>query len=47
MLAIIYAMIACGVESATGSFWKATIWPYHVGVVIGKAVNAHKCALKS
>lgn len=47
MIALIYAMIAVGVTEATDSFWKGTIWPYHVGKVIGQAVNAQQERLKS
>lgn len=47
MIAIIYAMVAMGMEEVTGKFWKSALWPYHVGMVIGQAVNARNGGLKS
>lgn len=44
---VIYTMIAIGVAEVTDEFWKSVLWPYHAGMVIGQAVNARKCSLKS
>jgi hypothetical protein len=34
-------MISAGVESVTGSFWKATFWPYYTGKIIGAIIVKH------
>lgn len=47
IMALIYAMVVMGVEEVTGKFWKSALWPYHVGKVIGQAVNAQQERLKS
>jgi hypothetical protein len=46
-IAIIYALVVLGVEEVTGKFWKSALWPYHVGMVIGQAINARNGDLKS
>jgi len=47
MIGAIYCMVWAGVTEATGSFWKGVLWPYHVGMVIGRAVEAKSSRLKS
>lgn len=44
MIALIYALVAMGVQETTDSFWKATLWPYYVGKVIGQLLMPSKSA---
>ncbi len=39
--ALTYAMVSAGVERLTGSFWKAAVWPYYAGIVLGTVITAH------
>lgn len=36
--ALTYAMVSAGVERLTGSFWKAAIWPYYAGKILGVVI---------
>lgn len=38
--ALTYAMVSAGVERFTGSFWKAAIWPYYAGCILGTVIAA-------
>jgi len=39
IVALIYVMTCAGVEAATGKFWVAAFWPYHLGEIIGQAIK--------
>lgn len=39
--ALTYAMVSIGVERLTGSLWKAAIWPYYAGCIMGTVIAAH------
>lgn len=39
--ALTYALVSAGVERLTGSFWKAAIWPYYAGCILGTVIAAH------
>lgn len=47
MIGVIYCMVCAGVAESTGSFWKGVLWPYHAGMVIGRAVETKSARLKS
>lgn len=39
--ALTCAMVFAGVERLTGSPWKAAIWPYYAGKVLGAMIVMH------
>lgn len=38
---LIYALVFAGVHRLTGSIWKAAIWPYYAGKILGAMIAMH------